>query len=723
MRGRLFHVLIGAVLVAFGAAGSAAPAPKPQPQPYNRPYDSKLVVGPPMDPRGAYIDWRRIGVRREGSRECPPAPPGWRQDPLFDRISGTSGQQESYLYGRQVPDTSGRQVSARDRALLRKLGLDRFCAYTAETAPPAPFQEPAGLTTAEDRMAVSISAALDRRVVPALANQFRDQTHAVSLSLRETPRVQITFIDSEPTGPISFHARPGSRHGYTVMHLARELVCSSAAGPSDRCADRLRSRRALNYYSMVPRIESPADQGGYAGTIFELASAISEEVLDWQPTRDREHLILNLSLGWDGEGLGDLKAREPSVQAVYKALRFAAQKGVLVIAAAGNRRGGSPGSRLPVLPAAWELRRPSAWPFAWCHKLVYAVGGVDGQGLPLPNARRGGFPKRVAYGDHAVVEVDGEPTGIYTGSSVSTAVVSATAAMVWHLRPNLRADQLMKLIDHAERKPLRARADFYPWRHILPPPRVQRVSLCAAVKRACGPGAGPCPRLAELPKCPDWRSTSPALKSLFPNDTPEPLTTYRPASNPPSFIPPCERSTRLLSEGGDVPSAPCPTDQFSSVTSQPWVLPQPGDDPCPGCMLFPPPTSRTLLTSGTDTPSYTLKFEIAAPRFRAGGIELSHTNLESATLDIDCFGTGGTFHRMTYPLEFYSEPGMLQTMGGFGDGRSLRDCRAQINFVVGVGEARMSVQNPVVIDPEPYSPATRAGDARSLAGVLPGPGR
>jgi hypothetical protein len=316
---------------------------------------------------------------------------------------------------------------------------------------------------------------------------------------------------------------------------------------------------------------------------------------------------------------------------------------------------------------------------------------------------------------------------------VSTAVVSAAAAMVWHLRPDLRADQVMKLIDHAERNPLRARADFYPWRHILPPPRVQRVSLCAAVKRACGPGAGPCPRLAELPKCPDWRSKSPVLKPLFPNDAPEPLTTYRPANPPPSFIPPCERSTRLLSEGGDVPSAPCPTDQFSSVTSQPWVLPQPGDDPCPGCMLFPPPTHRALLTSssptmtglsaGTDTPSYTLKFEIAAPRFNAGGIELSHTNLESATLDIDCFGADGTFNRMTYPLEFNSTPGMLQTMGGFGGGRLLHDCRAQINFVVRNGTELMSVQNPVIIDPESVLLDARAGDASSPAGVLNSPGK
>lgn len=722
MRGRLFRILIGGVLVAFGAAGPVAPATKP----YVPPDDPKLVVGPPMDPKGAYVDWRRIGVLRDGNGTCPPAPPGWRQESLLDLKP--YADPKPYIYSRRVPDTLDRQVSARDRDLLRKLGLDRFCAYTAETNPPEPFQDPPGLKTVKDRMAVSISGPpepLDQQVAPALIRQFQDQTGASSLLLQQEqePTVRITFIDSEPTGNLwPFQARPGSQHGYTVMHLARELVCSSAS--RSPCAATLRSHRALNYRSMVPLEPAPDGHGGFAGTILELASAISREVLDWKPEGSVKHLILNLSLGWDGEGLGDLKAREPSVQAVHRALRFAAQKGVLVIAAAGNRRGGSPGSRLPILPAAWELRSPSAcpWPFAWCHKRVYAVGGVDWQGLPLSNARRGGFPRRVAYGDHAVAEVGGKPTRIYTGSSVSTAVVSAVAAVVWHLRPDLRPDQVMKLIDYSG-KVLQARADFYPWRHILPPPRIRRASLCAAVTRACGPGAGPCPGLTELPRCPPWEPAPPVLGPLFPDDRAEPLTTYKPANPPPSFIPPCDGSTRLLSKVGEVPAAPCPTDQFSSVTSQPWVLPQPGDDPCPGCMLFPPPPRGALLASASPAvaelaegdPSYTLKFELAPST-------IADAEIVSATLDIDRFENGQFIKRMTYPLDFDFRQGVLQTMGGFGDG-SLNGCRAQINFVLNKGGMLMSVQNPVVIDPDPYQAGAKVESESSSAGVLDDPGR
>lgn len=722
MRGRLFRILIGAVLVAFGTAGPASPETKP----YVPPDDPKLVVGPPMDPKGAYVDWRRIGVLRDGNRTCPPAPPGWRQESLLDLKP--YADPEPYTYSRQVPNTLERRISARDRALLRKLGLDRFCAYTAETNPPEPFQDPPGLRTVKDRMAVSISSPpepLQQQVAPALIHQFQEQAGVSSIRLRpgQETTVRITFIDSEPTGNLwPFQARPGSQHGYTIMHLASEIVCSSAA--NSLCAATFRSHRALNYRSMVPLEPAPDGHGGFAGTILELASAISQEVLDWKPKGSVKHLILNLSLGWDGEGLGDLKAREPSVQAVHGALRLAAQKDVLVIAAAGNRRGGSPGSHFPVLPAAWDLRSPAAWPFARRRKLVYAVGGVDWQGLPLSNARRGGFPRRVAYGDHAVVEVGGKPTRIYTGSSVSTAVVSAAAAVVWHLRPDLRPDQVMKLIDHSG-KVLPARADFYPWRHILPPPRIRRASLCAAVTRACGPGAGPCRRLAELPSCPPWKPVHSALGPLFPKDVAEPFSTYKPANPPPSFIPPCDGSTRLLNKVDQVPAAPCPTDQFSSVTSQPWVLPQPGDDPCPGCMLFPPPPRTFLLASSSpltskllaeDDYSYTLKFELA-PSISADA------KIVSATLDIDRF-VGGQFKRMTYPLGLDFKQGVLQTMGGFGDGKPLRGCRAQINFVVEkIDGTQMSVQNPVVIDPDPLPPDARAGGTPAPAGVLPSPGR
>ena len=438
-----------------------------------------------------------------------------------DRIPTPSDQREPDYYGQRASALPGRaQVPP---------GITLCCASwgSIASAPtsPRPIRRsrfrihPAGDGRRSDGgLHLRPSEPLDRQVAPALIRQFHEQTGASSLLLQpgQEPTVRITFIDSEPTA-IS---------GPPRRVRARNTATPSCTSP-DSSSALLRSPGSLRGQALEPP--------GLELSLHGSAPALAErswrlrrhdlracrgdlaEVLDWQPTENLKHLILNLSLGWDGEGLGDLKAREPSVRLVQGALRLAAQKGVLVIAAAGNRRGGSPGSRLPILPAAWELRRPSSLAV----RLVPQAGlrggrsGLAGVAAVQCPPRR--LPRRVAYGDHAVAEVGGRPTRIYTGSSVSTAVVSAVAAVVWHLRPDLTPDQVMKLIDHSGRV-LPARADFYPWRHILPPPRIQRVSLCAAVTRACGPGVGPCPGLAERSKMSVLGTRAACPRTALPND-------------------------------------------------------------------------------------------------------------------------------------------------------------------------------------------------------------
>lgn len=678
MRWKAFCIMTGIVLVVLGIARYPVPKPTPPVEPV-RP---EALVGPTFDPKSAYIDWRWIGLRRKGSSQCP-AVHNWQQTPLIDLAL----------------HAGSRKISASDRALLRDSGLDRFCVYTAKTDPPKPFKAPSDLVAAvKDRMAVSMSAQpldqLDQMVTPALVAQFISQTGAAQLGEQE-PTVKLSFVDSEPTGPISFDHHDGSQHGYTVMHLARELVCPSAAS----CVAKIQSSRALNYDSLDPKISSPPDKGGYVGTISELAAAITNELIEWNPSAsgNLKHLILNLSIGWDGEGLGDLDAQEPSVQAVYAALLTASQKNVLVIAAAGNRRGGSPDSTLPILPAAWDSRRPSGPQFVRDPKLIYAVGGVDWQGLPLPNTRTKGLPRRVAYGDHAVAMVNGQPTPIYTGTSVSAAVVSAIAAVIWHLQPGLKPEEVIGRIDGSGQL-LQANADYGSNSPL------QRISLCTAVRSACSPGTGTCPALVKLPNCPAWEQTPPVLGSLFPGDSAEPLTEYTKSTA--SFQPPCKSSIQLLTENTPPPPNPCPTDQFGSVANQSWAFPQPGDDPCPGCMLFPPPPRYSLMAkfllqakstiTQRDSLSYTLKFQIAQ-----SWANLTNSKLISATLDIQRLDTiSGIWNRMTYPISFDLKSGQLQTAGGLGDGESLLGCRAQLNFVIQKADGtQMSIQNPVIVDP------------------------
>ena len=691
MRLKVFCIVL-AGLGALGIPGLAAAGSS-----------SSIPARSSIDPRTAYTSQRWIGLTRGGGGDCPPVA-GWSSERWLVEVCRC----------KQACPTNA------DTAILRETGLDRFCVYTAGPGAPA-FRPPPGLVAAPDRMALSASAdALDQKVSPVLAEHFLRQAGALTAPLRSgtSPTVQLTFVDNQPTSDqLSFlPPPPGSQHGYALAYLAHDLVCPED-GP---CAATIGSQRALGYLNFDPALPPPPlDQSGNVGLVSDLAQAIFNQVLPWKPVAGgKRHLILNLSLGWDGELFGDLSTRKASslqtpVRLVYQALLLAAKKGVLVIAAAGNRRGGPEPSHWPVLPAAWELRQPWGTRLERGGRLVYAVGGVDWQGLPLSNSRRGGIPRRAAYGDHGVASVNGSLTTIYTGTSVSTAVVSSIAAVIWNLRPDLRPAQVMELIDRSG-DPLEARADFYPRRQALSwlrsGPPMQRASLCVAVRQACGPGAALCPALPSVPQCSAWDQQPPPLWSAFADTTPFAEELFKPTSLPASFRSICDPSTRLLTEDGHVPDAPCPADQFGDLASQRWVLPQPGDDPCPGCTLISKPPMATMASlaitrsalspalSGQDASKhYTLALELDPSGIPSG------SNLVSATIDIDRFVKGKLKKRMTYPLSISFDPASgasLLSVTSLGDGDSLMGCRAQINFVVQTPDGKtMSIQNPVVVNP------------------------
>jgi hypothetical protein len=655
----------------------------------------KKKVDAPVDPRTGSTPWRQIATLREGKTTCPPVA-GW--DPPRPLLPSKGGEAPEWY----------RAFSRADRALISGLGLDRLCVYTTEVRPVPRFIIPPGSDLAAaspDRMAISVSGMDGQKEAPVgpqtvdsiLADEFLHNTGPVSLPSTGPPNVRITFLDSEPDGALSFTDHRS--HGYALGHLAHEIVCNGS------CAATLWNSRALGYDGKSP--DPLADtQAGYVGVLSELGPKILQAIGEWKLAGDTEHLILNLSIGWDGEipidgGKADLDAHsfselDPAVQAVYGALRIAARNHVLVIAAAGNRRGGSlHDSNWPTLPAAWELHRFS-------HrgtKLVYAVGGVDWQGLPLPNARTKGLPRRVAYGDHATAMVNGTPTDVYTGSSVSAAVVSSVAAVVWNLRPELRPEQVMRLIDRsAIPTPQRVRADFYWGRRA---PRIHEVSLCAAVKKAwrgrtygaIGTAVSGCAR-------PDWQP--PVLSGVLPGDS-------RVESLESEFLeasvgvsPPCYRRTQWFSVGGSAVSPPfCPTDQFDSIVSQRWVLPQPGNNPCANCVLVPTGPPDLLLAAATPpVPSRSVFYDLK--------IELDPSWIDSALLgstamlEIDRFD-GGTWVRRAYPIRVDLHRATM-TVSRLGDGLPLKDCRAQLNWVlttpsIGGASTTMSVQSPVVVDP------------------------
>ncbi len=692
MRFKAFCILV--VLLGFSAVVSRAAVQPPAPAAGLENIEKKCVATKPENPdsEGACVQWRQIGFLKKGVKDGCPAADGWEEPHSLLKLALLEAnkkteeeidqERNAYLAQEGLPKPQMVRIKPADRAQLRKLGLDRVCVYEAE-APGEPNLKslPPQIKPKPDRLALSTTSAgglpmdsLSQAVWQALAIRFRDQTlqsdangpSRVPIPLPVEPSVRLTFIDSQPDGegfPLAPHN--GSPHGFTLAYLARGMVCPVP----ERCAALVVTRRALSFGDFTPRAvmpsnELPSDQSGHVGLMSDLAVKIVAEVLYWRHFDPDKKLILNLSLGWDGELFGDLKKHklsklDPSVQAVYKALRFARRSGALVIAAAGNQRGGKVPSNSPLLPAAWELKRPTWLPFFLSRKPVYAVGGVDGQRMPLSNSRRGGLPRRATYADHAVAATEdpNDPTALYTGTSVSAAVASSIAAMVWHLRPDLSPSEVMRLVTRSG-DPLPFRADFYPWKKLWPlskilkAPHARRLSLCRAAESACGPDGSRCLALSSLPACSDPPAPSHEIEAIL-RSLPATKSSASPSLSPPELV---------------------------DVASQRWVTPQPEATPCPSCALVPEP-------SGFSAAGARLVLEISNDWDPEQKVLLT-----GATLYID----GSPSYELTHDQVVRGSVHRISVAAG---GRLLRARSAQITFMakdIATGEP-MSILNPVLV--------------------------
>ncbi len=504
-----------------------------------------------------------------------------------------------------------------------------------------------------------------------------------------------------------------------MANLGNEMVCGHDAAWR-HCAVRVATQLALRYDEYEPDMSFSPDpgsgEGGHLGLVGDLGIAILEELDDWQKNHPDTKLVLNLSVGWNG-AYHDLDAKkvaelETSSQTVYKALRIASHLGALVIASAGNRTGGEE-STSALLPAAWELRPPSWLPFPLC-KVVYAVGGVDWQGLPLPNSRPGGKPWRVAYGDHAVARTRApsggvESTKMYTGTSVSTVVVSAAAAVAWHLRPDLKAAQVMKRIGYTG-EVLHTRADFYVWKPISwLRPHLKRLSLCQTVLWMCGPGLELCRPKLETLDCRLARRSPADFIDIVPQ------APAFPGFTPMIPAPSCDSTTRaFLGLSGPLSdSHVCPMEKLHDINDPYKVAGQPPENPCPTCTAVPDPPrvvamsfAPGLLSGGPGIQSYGIAVGLDPDWLVQAHI--AGTTLKSAILVVDCSTEPTMKERFDItskitPLYDSSTPGADSVRLSFGpiEGReSLAGCTASVDFTLSlIDGTEKSIQSPVYVDP------------------------
>jgi len=304
---------------------------------------------------------------------------------------------------------------------------------------------------------------------------------------------------------------PLSPHGLQMAELIGEVDCPTGE---------LACREAIRHVLAMPRNDWSAEPdwtlGGRHGSQGDLALGIYEAVEAWRerrladPEASAPRLVLNLSVGWTGLAEEALESSRGPHAAVLAAARFASCHGALLIAAAGNADDElCPGDSVgPLAPARFEaLAAPSeaqcaalgyapAWTLDYpvfgaglddYRPLVHAVAGVDEYDEPLLNARTDSSSRLVALGSTGIVDPNAE---VLAGSSVAAALSSGAAALVWSLRPELRADEVMELIYAAGWDTGRV-ADFG-----LPGPAesVHRLAVCPALAEACaGSSEQDCP--------------------------------------------------------------------------------------------------------------------------------------------------------------------------------------------------------------------------------------
>jgi len=552
-----------------------------------------VPVDPPLTAADAAIPWRWIGVKTVPADDCPvpvPSPglPPWQVRQLFDPGDGSP-----------IPP-----------------GLLPFCLYEREKpADLAALQAlvGAGLTAVETDDMVVGRAGGDLQDATWQIHRDRFLTHAgaVPPAAGTAPQTRLAVVDTGATRDTDPEHHPGSSpHGYTLVNMARELLCAGGD-----CAADVVTRLALAYRGFDPESRELSERdevdGGYLGTLGELAEAVRGEVRAWQGGTAK-NLVLNLSMAWHPR-FGGLESRlvdmPVAVRAVHRALDDAVCRGAVAVAAAGNV-GGGPGQETgPLLPAAWEARPapdagaclellgaapdPALFPPAGTaayRPLVHAAGGVRADGHPLANARPGSAPRLAAFADHGTAaSPSGDPTALLTGSSVATLVTSAAAAAVWHHGPALRADQVMAIV-HDAGDDLGRAPDFCLGSDGGPCPdpsiAVRRVSACAAVARACTGGKVECPKEVASLVCPEWPAEPPELPAAVADGFPSSaiLVDLDEVTAPYPPVPECEGEA-LRHPPNRPPVDPCPHHQYHGLPAEPWTGPQPGSDPCPACWL------------------------------------------------------------------------------------------------------------------------------------------
>ncbi|MEZ4815865.1 MAG: S8 family peptidase [Bdellovibrionota bacterium] len=122
----------------------------------------------------------------------------------------------------------------------------------------------------------------------------------------------------------------------------------------------------------------------------------------------------------------------------FDALKEATEKGVLIVAAAGNER--SDVVKKPYFPASYDLAN------------IISVAGIGPEGKLIPASNWGKSVDVAAPGGGILSLQQNQSYGFMNGTSQATAFVSGLAGLLWTMKPKLKAADIKALIEKSVAK-------------------------------------------------------------------------------------------------------------------------------------------------------------------------------------------------------------------------------------------------------------------------------
>ena len=398
--------------------------------------------------------------------------------------------------------------------------------------------------------------------------------------------VDVWILDSSPTDTTSIEPvrGSGSEHGYAVGLAIRDTVCPQ--GRAGICPVRFQHRQVLD-------LDGASNGVGYIG---DLADGVLRAV-------DGGARVIVLAVGFHEDyalfGDDETPVLHNAASALADALNYAANRGAIVISAAGNAQFGpdtasyyGPNGLFP-----GEMTLGSAYPMegvgaSFDFARTYAASALDGFDEAAPNARLEGEATLAAPGFAQVFE---DPfRGGYvlggTGSSFAAAHLAAVVTLVRAYRPTASVRDVMQTVANAA-VPLGRTASLES--HGLGV-EVRRISVCgalaSAVRSACGRT-----RRCPVPVCdplPAFSGAAPsdldveALRAITSEDA-EPSYVVMPVSE-------CVGEEHRI-EGEELPMSFCPSQTVGNGIAAPETVgSQPGVDPCGSCSVIVQPDASWL---------------------------------------------------------------------------------------------------------------------------------